>query len=82
MNTLIPIVTLLGLSLPVLLSGALITETVFNYPGMGLLFYTAATSQDYPILMGVTLVVGIATVLGNLLADIGYAAADPRIRYD
>lgn len=80
-NTLIPIVTLLGLSLPVLLSGALITETVFNYPGMGLLFWNAATSQDYPILMGVSLIVGIATVAGNLLADIGYAILDPRVRY-
>jgi peptide/nickel transport system permease protein len=80
-NTLIPIVTLLGLSLPVLLSGALITETVFSYPGMGLLFWNAAITNDYPVLMGVTLVVGIATVVGNLLADIGYAALDPRVRY-
>jgi peptide/nickel transport system permease protein len=80
-NSLMPVVTLLGLSLPVVLSGALMTEVVFNYPGMGLLFWQAATSQDYPVLMGVTLVVGIATVAGNLLADIGYAVLDPRVRY-
>jgi peptide/nickel transport system permease protein len=80
-NTMIPLVTLLGLSLPALLSGALITETVFNYPGMGTMFWQAATSQDYPVLMGATLVVGIATVAGNLLADLGYAILDPRVRY-
>jgi peptide/nickel transport system permease protein len=80
-NTMIPIVTLLGLSVPALLSGALITETVFNYPGMGYLFWQAAISQDYPVLMGGTLVVGIATVAGNLLADLGYAILDPRVRY-
>jgi peptide/nickel transport system permease protein len=80
-NTLIPIVTLLGLSLPALLSGALIVEAVFSYPGMGYLFWNAALTDDYPVLMGVTLIVGIATVLGNLLADIGYAWLDPRVRY-
>jgi peptide/nickel transport system permease protein len=80
-NTMIPIVTLLGLSVPALLSGALITETVFNYPGMGALFWQAAISQDYPVLMGGTLVVGIATVVGNLVADLGYAILDPRVRY-
>lgn len=80
-NTLIPIATLLGLSLPVLLSGALIVESVFNYPGMGLLFWQAALTQDYPVLMGITLVVGVATVVGNLLADIAYAVLDPRVRY-
>ncbi len=80
-NALIPIATLLGLSLPIIFSGALITEFVFNYPGMGLLFITAATTQDYPILLGVTVIVAFATVVGSLLADILYAVLDPRVRY-
>lgn len=79
-NALIPIVTLLGLSLPGIFSGALITEAVFNYPGMGLLFWDAAQNRDYPVLLGVTVIVAFATVLGNLLADIGYAIVDPRVR--
>lgn len=80
-NSLIPMVTILGLSLPVLLAGSLVTEQVFNYPGMGLLFYQEAVTNDYPVLLGITLVVGVATVVGNLLADIGYALLDPRVRY-
>jgi peptide/nickel transport system permease protein len=80
-NSLIPMVTILGLSLPVLLAGSLVTEQVFNYPGMGLLFYQEAVTSDYPVLLGITLVVGAATVVGNLLADIGYALLDPRVRY-
>jgi peptide/nickel transport system permease protein len=80
-NSLIPIVTLLGLSLPFVLAGTLITEQVFNYPGTGLLFYNAAVVRDFPVLLGVTVVVGAATVLGSLLADLGYAALDPRVRY-
>jgi peptide/nickel transport system permease protein len=80
-NSLLPIITLIGLSLPATLSGAVITESVFNYPGMGLLLWTAATVRDYPVLLGFTVVVGIATVLGSLLADILYAVADPRVRY-
>jgi peptide/nickel transport system permease protein len=80
-NSLLPVITLLGLSLPVTLSGAVITESVFNYPGMGLLFWNAATTHDYPLLMGCVLVVGIATVIGSLLADLLYAVADPRVRY-
>ena len=70
-----------GLSLGFIFSGALITEFVFNYPGMGLLFITAATTQDYPILLGVTVIVAFATVVGSLLADILYAVLDPRVRY-
>jgi peptide/nickel transport system permease protein len=79
-NALSPVVTLLGLSLPFILSGTLITEQVFNYPGIGLLAFNAATQQDYPVLLGVVLVVGIATVAGSLLADIGYALLDPRVQ--
>lgn len=80
-NALLPIITLVGLSLPVVLSGEVVTESVFNYPGMGLLFWTAATTHDYPLLMGVTIVVGAATVIGSLLADLLYAVVDPRVRY-
>jgi peptide/nickel transport system permease protein len=80
-NALIPILTLLGLSIPAIVSGALITETVFNYPGMGFLTTEAAFKTDIPVLLGTTLVATIATVAGSLLADILYAVADPRIRY-
>jgi peptide/nickel transport system permease protein len=80
-NSMLPVITLLGLSLPVTVSGAVITEAVFNYPGMGLLFWNAATTHDYPLLMGCVLVVGIATVIGSLLADLLYTVVDPRVRY-
>ncbi|WP_411133507.1 ABC transporter permease [Streptomyces sp. C10] len=79
-NALIPLATLLGLYLPTLFSGTLVVESMFNYPGMGLLFWNAAQSSDFPVLLGVTLVVGTATVLGSLVADIAYAVLDPRIR--
>lgn len=75
-----PVVTLLGLYLPFIVSGTLITEQVFNYPGIGLLAFSAATSQDYPVMLGVVIVVGAATVIGSLLADIGHAILDPRVR--
>jgi peptide/nickel transport system permease protein len=80
-NSLIPIITLIGLSLPITISGAVITESVFNYPGMGLLFWTSATSHDFPVLLGSTIVIATATVGGSLLADVLYAVADPRVRY-
>ena len=80
-NALIPIATLVGLSFPAVISGALVTESVFNYPGMGLLFYDAAVSRDYPVLIGVILVVAVAAVVGSLVADVLYAVLDPRVRY-
>jgi peptide/nickel transport system permease protein len=80
-NALIPILTLIGLSLPTIVSGALITENVFNYPGMGLLTVQAAENVDIPLVLGTTLVITIATVVGSLLADVLYAIADPRIRF-
>jgi peptide/nickel transport system permease protein len=80
-NALIPILTLIGLSLPTIVSGALITESVFNYPGMGLLTVQAAENVDIPLVLGTTLVITIATVVGSLLADVLYAIADPRIRF-
>jgi len=80
-NALIPILTLVGLSLPAIVSGALITESVFNYPGMGLLTVQSALSDDIPTVLGTTLVITVATVFGSLLADVLYAVADPRIRF-
>ncbi len=80
-NALIPIITLIGLSLPGIIGGALITETVFNFPGMGLLTVNAALNEDIPVLLGTTFVVTLATVAGSLLADILYAIVDPRVRY-
>lgn len=80
-NALIPFVTLMGVYLPVLFSGALITESVFNYPGMGYLFWQSSQQEDYPVLLGFTLIVAMTTVLGSLLADIAYAVLDPRVRY-
>jgi peptide/nickel transport system permease protein len=81
-NSLMSIVTLLGLSLPVLVGGAIFIEVVFNYPGMGLAFYTAALNVDYQVLLGFTLIATLATIVGNLLADVGYAVLDPRVRYN
>lgn len=80
-NSLIPMATLVGLSLPGILGGSLVVEQVFNYPGMGLLFWQEAQVNDYSVLLGVTLVVGAATVVGNLLADVLYGVLDPRVRY-
>jgi peptide/nickel transport system permease protein len=80
-NALIPIITLLGLTLPAIVGGAIITETVFNYPGMGLLTTNAATQNDVPLLLGTTFVAAVATVLGNLIADVLYVVVDPRVRY-
>ena len=80
-NSLLPIVTLLGLSLPWLFTAGLVIEQIFNYPGTGLLFFTSAQSQDYPVELGITIVIAVTTVVGNLLADIAYAVLDPRIRY-
>jgi peptide/nickel transport system permease protein len=80
-NAIIPVITLLGLSIGAIVSGAVVTETVFNYPGMGLLAVNSASHEDVPTLLGVTFVVTVATIVGNLIADILYAVVDPRIRY-
>jgi peptide/nickel transport system permease protein len=80
-NALIPIVTLIGLSVPALVSGAFITESVFNYPGMGLLGVDAISDNDLPTLLGTVVIAAFATVVGSLLADVLYALLDPRIRY-
>lgn len=80
-NSLVAVVTLVGLSIPYVITGTLIIEQVFNYPGIGLEYFQAALRNDYEVMLGVTVLVGVVTVLGNLLADIGYAILDPRIRY-
>ena len=80
-NALLPVVTLLGSLLPAVISEALITEYVFAWPGVGLLFYEAASSRDYPVLLAVLTMTTFATILGTLLADVGYGLVDPRVRY-
>ncbi|HWD70139.1 MAG TPA: ABC transporter permease [Solirubrobacteraceae bacterium] len=79
-NSLLAIVTLLGMSVPMLLTSGLVVEYVFNVPGVGLSYWVAASNADYPVELGVTVLVGAATVLGSLLADLSYAALDPRVR--
>jgi peptide/nickel transport system permease protein len=80
-NALIPIITLIGLSIGFIFSGALITEALFNYPGLGLRFWNAALTDDFPVILGIIVVAAFGTVVGNLVADIMYAVADPRVRY-
>ncbi|WP_332236658.1 ABC transporter permease [Sporolactobacillus sp. KGMB 08714] len=79
-NVMLPVITLLGMSLPALISGAYITESVFSWPGLGSLSVNAIFSLDYPIIMAMTLFSGLLLIIGNLLADITYQIVDPRIR--
>ncbi len=79
-NALLPVITLLGLSVPGLIGGSVIIETIFALPGLGQLFYTAVMARDYPLIMGNLVLGAVLTLAGNLLADIGYGLADPRIR--
>jgi peptide/nickel transport system permease protein len=80
-NTLIPFVTMMGLTLPGLLSGFVILESVFTWPGMGTLFLDSITNRDYPTIMGLTMMFSVLTLAGQLLADILYAFVDPRVTY-
>ena len=80
-NSLLPVITILGLALPDIVAGAVIAESIFNFPGMGLLFWQSALAHDFPVMLGGTLVIGVATVVGNLAADVSYGLLDPRIRY-
>lgn len=80
-NSLIPVVTLVGLSLPAVLTAGLVLEYLFNFQGLGLEYFNAATTDDFPVMLGITVLIGLATVVGNLLADIAYAVLDPRVRY-
>ncbi len=79
-NALLPVITMLGLSVPGLIGGSVIFETIFAIPGMGQLLWQAVMSRDYSVVMGELVIVAILTQVGNLLADVGYALADPRIR--
>ncbi|MFI1097674.1 ABC transporter permease [Streptomyces sp. NPDC020917] len=79
-NSLTPVVAMLGYYVPVLFGGALVVEQLFNYPGMGLLFWTAAQSSDYPVLLGCVLVISVATVIGTLAADVIQRFIDPRVK--
>ena len=81
-NSLIPIVTLMGLDLPALFSGAVVTESIFGWPGMGRLFLSALNNRDYPLQMAGLMISAALLIAGNLLADLTYAALDPRIKYD
>jgi peptide/nickel transport system permease protein len=79
-NALLPVITILGLSVPGLIGGSVIFETIFAIPGMGKLFYDGVMMRDYPLIMGILVIGAVLTLVGNLLADISYAIADPRIR--
>lgn len=81
-NSLVPVVTLVGVSIPQVLTAGLITEAVFNFPGVGYQYLQSAVTDDYPTMIGITVLVGAATVVGNLVADIAYAVLDPRVRYN
>jgi peptide/nickel transport system permease protein len=80
-NSLLPVITILGLSLPDIVAGAVIAEAIFNFPGMGLLFWNSALKHDFPVMLGGTLIIGVAVVIGNFAADVAYSVLDPRIRY-
>ena len=79
-NALMPVITILGLSVPGLIGGSVIFESIFAIPGLGKLFYDAVMARDYPLVMGGLVIGAVLTLLGNLLADLGYAAVDPRVR--
>jgi peptide/nickel transport system permease protein len=81
-NSLIPVATLVGISIPGILTFGLIIEQLFNFPGVGLAYFNGAVNGDYPVVFGITVLVAVATVLGNLIADVAYAVLDPRVRYD
>lgn len=79
-NAVLPVITILGLSIPGLIGGSVIAESVFAIPGMGRLFYEAVMARDYPVIMGILVIGAFLTLVGNLLADLSYSVADPRIR--
>lgn len=81
-NALLPIITILGMAIPDLLSGSVVIETIFSWPGMGRLAWDAATAYDYPVVMGLTMVGAVLTITGNFAADLAYAWLDPRVRYE
>ena len=80
-NALLPVITILGLSIPGLIGSSVIFESIFSIPGMGQLFYNSVMMRDYPVIMGILVIGALLTLIGNFIADIAYAFADPRIRY-
>jgi peptide/nickel transport system permease protein len=81
-NALIPLITMLAIDLPYLFGGAVFVETIFSWPGMGRLYFTAAVDRDYPVLLAILILGAAAIILSNLLADIAYSLLDPRVRYN
>ena len=81
-NALLPVITIVGLSIPALIGGSVIFETIYSIPGMGQLFFESVMSRDYPLVMGILVIGASLTLVGNLVADFSYAAVDPRIRFD
>ena len=81
-NASLPLVTLIGLDMPFLLGGAIVTETIFSWPGMGRLFWNQVSKGDYPVVMAILLIISVAVIVFQLLTDIAYTALDPRIRYE
>ena len=81
-NSLIPVVTYLGMEIPLLIGGAVVTEQVFSWPGIGNLMIKSIDSRDYPVVMGITVLVAVAVLIFNILTDLIYGVLDPRIRYD
>lgn len=80
-NALIPVITILAILLPELIAGAVITETVFNWPGLGQLSVKAASDRDPALMMGIILIVGTTTLVASIVADFAYSVVDPRIRF-
>jgi peptide/nickel transport system permease protein len=81
-NALIPLITMLAIDLPTIFGGAVFVETLFSWPGMGRLYFTAAVDRDYPVLLAILIMGAAAIILSSLLADILYSFLDPRVRYD
>jgi peptide/nickel transport system permease protein len=80
-NALIPVVTVVGLQLPILISGSVVVESIYNVPGMGQQFFLSIGTRDYTVVQSIALIIAVAVVLSNLAVDITYAYLDPRIRY-
>ena len=80
-NALVPILTVIGSDIPRLIGGAIVTEQVFRWPGMGQLMMTSISARDYPVIMAINLISALAVLFSNLIVDILYAYVDPRIRY-
>ena len=80
-NALIPVVTEIGMSIPTLVGGAVVTEQIFNWPGIGSLMVQSINARDYPVIMGITVMVAAVVLIGNLVVDLAYGLLDPRISY-